>query len=227
MSEVIVLDANKITKDFFHPEKISILKGISLQVKKGQSVAIVGASGSGKSTLLQILGTLESPTSGTISLYDTPIEKKNICEVRNKHIGFVFQAGNLLEEYTLLENLLLKAKIGRRSTKKGSKAYTEALEFLNQVDLSHRMHFPLKYLSGGEKQRGAIARALMNDPELILADEPTGNLDQLSSDHVIEVLLNCCAKLNKSLIVVTHDTSFSNLVDKKFQLKEGYLLDDR
>ena len=146
-----------------------------------------------------------------------------VATIRNKHYGFVFQTGNLLEEYSLIENLLLKAKIARRPSFKGSKSYNEALTFIEQVGLSHRLQFPLKYLSGGEKQRAAIARALMNNPDLILADEPTGNLDQASKEHVQEILLNCCKKLNKSLIVVTHDSDFSNLVDTKLQLESGLL----
>jgi lipoprotein-releasing system ATP-binding protein len=146
-----------------------------------------------------------------------------IPEIRNKKFGFVFQSSNLLEEYTLLENILLKAKIGRRPTFKGSKAYEEALSFIEQVGLSHRLKFPVKYLSGGEKQRAAIARALMNDPDLILADEPTGNLDKHSKEQIETILLNSCQKFNKSLIVVTHDIDFSKLADTKLQLENGLL----
>ncbi len=223
MKSGYVLIAKGISKEFYHPEKILILKEISLEVKLGESVAIIGPSGSGKSTLLQILGTLESPTTGTLYFYEDQIVPKMVASIRNKHYGFVFQAGNLLEEYSLIENLLLKAKIARRPTFKGAEAFEEALSFIDQVGLTHRINFPLKYLSGGEKQRAAIARALMNNPDLILADEPTGNLDKASAEHVQEILLNCCKKLNKSLIVVTHDNNFSNLVDTKLQLESGLL----
>ena len=223
MKSEVVLVAENITKEFYHPEKLLILKDISLKVKLGESIAIVGPSGSGKSTLLQILGTLESPTSGSLYFYDTKIAPNMIALIRNRHYGFVFQSGNLLEEYSLLENLLLKAKIARRKTCKGAEAFEEALSFIEAVGLSHRINFPLKYLSGGEKQRASIARSLMNNPDLILADEPTGNLDQASAEHVQEILLNCCKKLNKSLIVVTHDNIFSNLVDTKLQLESGFL----
>jgi lipoprotein-releasing system ATP-binding protein len=141
----------------------------------------------------------------------------------NLQLQAVFQAGNLLEEYPLIDNLLLKAKIARRQTSKGSDAYNEALALIDDVGLSHRLNFPLKFLSGGEKQMASIARALINNPGLILADEPTGNLDQTSAHHVQEILLNCCKKFNKSLIVVTHDKAFSKLVDRKLHLDSGLL----
>ncbi len=214
----LVLVAENITKEFYHPEKVLILKGISLQVKLGESIAIVGPSGSGKSTLLHILGTLEEATSGSLYFYGEKISPKKIASIRNKHYGFVFQAGNLLEEYSVLDNLLLKAKIARRPM---NEARDEALAFIEQVNLSHRTNFLVKYLSGGEKQRAAIARALMNHPDLILADEPTGNLDRTSANETQEILLNCCKKFGKSLIVVTHDDGFSNLVDTKLQLEGG------
>lgn len=221
MKNAFVLIAEEITKDFYHPEILSILKGVSLRIRLGESLSIVGPSGSGKSTLLHILGTLEEPTSGSLYFYGEKISPKMVSTIRNKHYGFIFQAGNLLEEYSLLDNILLKAKIARRPTFKGSKAYNEALSLIEEVGLSHRIHFPLKYLSGGEKQRAAIARALMNNPDLILADEPTGNLDPSSAHHIQEILLNCCKKLSKSLIVVTHDADFANLTDSKLQLNEG------
>ena len=221
MKNEFVLTCDNITKEFIHPEKILILNKISLKIKKGESIAIVGASGSGKSTLLQILGTLEAPTSGSLYFFGKQITPELVSGIRSSHFGFVFQSSNLLEEYSLLENLLLKAKIARRSTFKGSEAYEEALHFTDQVGLSHRLQFPLKFLSGGEKQRAAIARALMNTPDLILADEPTGNLDKESADNTQEILLNCCKKLNKSLIVVTHDEQFSNLAGTKLHLASG------
>ena len=223
MSLKPVLSATKIKKEFYHPEKVLILDEISLEVHPRESIAIIGPSGSGKSTLLQILGTLESPTSGSLYFYGDEITSSKVPEIRNKHYGFVFQAANLLDEYSLLDNLLLKAKIARRLTQKGSEAYEEARSLITDVGLSHRIQFPVKYLSGGEKQRCAIARALMNNPDLILADEPTGNLDKASGDHVQEILLNCCQKLGKSLIVVTHDNHFANLAQRKYQLENGIL----
>ncbi len=221
MKSEFVLSCEKITKEFIYPLKTLILKEISFSIKPGESIAIVGASGSGKSTLLQILGTLESPTSGSLYFYGEPVTPQMVAAIRTRHFGFVFQASNLLEEYSLLENLLIKAKIARRPTFKGSESYQEALNFTEQVGLSHRLEFPLKYLSGGEKQRAAIARALMNNPDLILADEPTGNLDKESAEKTQEILLNCCKKLNKSLIVVTHDEIFANLAHTKLHLTGG------
>jgi lipoprotein-releasing system ATP-binding protein len=223
MNQEFVLRAEKITKEFYHPEKVAVLKEISFEIKPNESLAIIGPSGSGKSTLLQILATLETPTSGALYFYEKEITPNMIPEIRNKKFGFVFQSSNLLEEYTLLENILLKAKIARRPTFKGTKAYEEALSFIEQVGLSHRLKFPVKYLSGGEKQRAAIARALMNDPDLILADEPTGNLDKHSKEQIETILLNSCQKFNKSLIVVTHDIDFSKLADTKLQLENGLL----
>ncbi|MBM3193080.1 MAG: ATP-binding cassette domain-containing protein [Chlamydiae bacterium] len=224
MNKNFVLKAEKITKEFYHPEKIAVLKEISLEIKPNESVAITGVSGSGKSTLLQILATLEESTSGSIYFYGNLIRPSMISEIRNKKFGFVFQSSNLLEEESLLENVLLKAKIARRPTFKGSQAYEEALALINQVGLSHRVKFPVKYLSGGEKQRAAIARAFMNNPDLILADEPTGNLDKYSKEQVETILLTSCQKFNKSLIVVTHDNNFLKLVETKLQLEKGILL---
>jgi lipoprotein-releasing system ATP-binding protein len=223
MTKTFVLSAKNIRKEFYRPEKILILNDISLNVGPSETIAIVGPSGSGKSTLLQILGTLESPTSGSLYFYGDKIEKNRLSEIRNKRCGFIFQASNLLEEYSLLDNLLLKAKIARRPTHKGSEAYNEALSLIDQVGLSHRIQFPLKYLSGGEKQRAAIARAFVNNPELILADEPTGNLDTTSAHGIMELLISSCKNNNKSLIVVTHDTTFANLVDTKLHLDAGLL----
>ena len=214
-----------IFKNFSYPKPISILKGISLSIYPEESLVITGPSGSGKSTLLQILATLETPTSGSISFQGNPLLPHLLPKVRNQHYGFVFQSGNLLEEYTLLENLLLKAKIARRATHKKSSAYKEALCLIERLDLTDRIDFPLKYLSGGEKQRVAIAIALVNDPDLILADEPTGNLDKRSSEKVQNILLNCCKTLTKALVVVTHDQNFVNLFERRLHLHEGKLLD--
>lgn len=224
MNQKFVLKAEKITKEFNHPEKVVVLKEISLEIRPNESIGITGVSGSGKSTLLQILATLEEPTSGDLYFQGDLITPGAIPQIRNKKFGFVFQSSNLLEDETLLENVFLKAKIARRPTFKGTKAYEEALEFIEQVGLSHRLKFPVKYLSGGEKQRAAIARALMNNPDLILADEPTGNLDKHSKEQVETILLTSCQKFNKSLIVVTHDNDFLKLVETKLQLENGLLL---
>lgn len=226
MNTDLILFAKDIKREYYHPEKVSVLKGISLGIYAGETLAIVGASGSGKSTLLHILGTLEKPTSGELFFHGKSIDVSMLSQIRNQHFGFIFQSGNLLEEYTLLENILIKARIGKRPIHKGSEAFEEATSLLALVGLSHRLNFPVKYLSGGEKQRAAIARALMNNPNLILADEPTGNLDELSSKNVEEILISCCKELKKSLILVTHNHHFANLCDRTMQLADGVLVDE-
>lgn len=225
MTHEFVMEAKNLHKSFTYPRKITILKDISLSVNKGETISIVGASGSGKSTLLHILGTLETPTSGELSFFGKPVTEAEIPELRNKRIGFVFQMGNLLEEKTLLENVLIKAKIAREPTGPKKSAHEEALFLLDRVGLYDRIDFPVKYLSGGEKQRATIARALMNNPSLILADEPTGNLDALSGQTIQNILISTCKELGKSLIVVTHDLHFADLCDRKCELHEGILVE--
>ncbi len=199
---------------------LNVLKGVDLKVKSGESLAIMGRSGEGKSTLLHILGTLEQPCQGELFLLDQKIDFLAASQVRNRHIGFVFQSFNLLEEYTLLENILMPARIARQKTDKKSDSYKRALFLLEQVGLFERRNFLTKHLSGGEKQRAAIARALLNDPALLLADEPSGNLDRCNS-HIIYTLL---LSLKKTLIVVTHDQELATLCDRTLILKEGILL---
>lgn len=218
-----ILKARGIHKDFFHPKKVSVLKGIDLQVSPTETVAIVGPSGSGKSTLLHTLGTLEKPCQGSISFFDNQINGQLLSTIRNRYIGFVFQSGNLLEEYTLMDNLLIKAQIARRRCHKNSQSYRAALDLLERVGLTNRKDFLVKYLSGGENQRAAIARSMMNDPYLILADEPTGNLDNHSATNIQNLLISCCKEYQKALIVVTHDLHFANLCDRKLELQDGHL----
>ncbi len=226
MNDKKIVDAKNIRKSFNCLEEINILNGVNIEVYKGETIAITGRSGCGKSTLLNILGTLEKPSSGELNLFGKEITNKNLFTIRNKCIGFVFQSNNLLEEYTLLDNLLIKAKIGRKQSTKNSCSYREALHLLDRVGLSHRQNFYAKYLSGGEKQRAAIARALMNNPQLILADEPTGNLDNSAAKNIQDLLINCCKEFQKSLIVVTHDTNFANLCKRVLHLNEGVLVGD-
>ncbi len=225
MTTANVLDAKGITKTFTSPQKVHVLNGIDLSIAPCETVAIIGPSGSGKSTLLHILGTFEAATSGSLSFFGIPVAKKNISELRAHEIGFVFQSGNLLEEETLLANLLIKARIARRSVKKNSDAYNEAILLLEKVGLSHRRDFSVKHLSGGEKQRASIARALMNNPSLILADEPTGNLDAASARNIQDLLIACCKQLKKSLIVVTHDKEFADHCDRRLSLTKGCIID--
>jgi lipoprotein-releasing system ATP-binding protein len=218
-----ILKAKQITKKFFAPSSIEVLKGIDLEIYRGESIAIVGKSGEGKSTLLHILGTLEKPSGGTLEICGQNTAEAFLADLRNQHIGFIFQSYNLLDDYTVLDNVLMPAKIARKPTHKGSVAYLRALNLLEIVGLKDRAHFFSKLLSGGEKQRAAIARALCNDPDLILADEPSGNLDHAHSQEVHSLLISLARDFNKSLIVVTHDKEFSSLCGKTLLLKDGNL----
>ncbi len=219
-----ILSAKNICKKFNAPNEIEILKDVNLDLYQGQSIAIMGASGEGKSTLLQILGTLDEPTSGSIVIAGKSVAQKPSPILRNAHIGFVFQAYHLLEDYSVLQNVLMPALIGGKDISKNSPSYNRALSLLDRVGLSSRVHFQSKFLSGGEKQRAALARALCNDPEIILADEPSGNLDHATSSHIHELLMEAVKEFNKALIVVTHDTNLASLCDKKLILCNGVIV---
>lgn len=192
---------------------------------RGETVAIMGRSGQGKSTLLQILGTLEKPCSGELTIAGQTISRFNCGKIRNQHIAFIFQSFHLLEDYTALENILMPARIARRSISVNSDAYKHALDLLERVGLPDRAHFNTKLLSGGEKQRVAIARALCNDPDIIFADEPSGNLDKQTAQDIHQTLLNFAHEKGKTLIVVTHDPDLAALCSKKFILEKGELKD--
>lgn len=220
---MIVLKATKLKKTFRYPVKVPILNGADLTVNSGETVAIMGRSGEGKTTLLHILGTLEKACEGKIEIAGQDVSTFNKTTIRNQNIGFIFQSFHLLEDYTPLENILMPARIARKSTKKGSPAYSRALHLLEEVGLSDRAHFQTKQLSGGEKQRVAIARAMFNDPDLILADEPSGNLDRKTSLHIHELLLNFAKNNNKALIVVTHDPELAAKCDHQYRLVDGVL----
>lgn len=219
-----VLSASKISKSFKNPILVTILKNISLEIKAGETVAITGKSGEGKTTLLHILGTLEPPTEGILEICGLQASSSNWSQLRNQKIGFIFQAYNLLEDYTVLENILMPAKIANQDTRPGSASHQRALELLAEVGLSHRADFPAKLLSGGEKQRAAIARAFLNDPALILADEPSGNLDHAHSTIIYNLLLGAAQKRGKALIVVTHDRELAALCQKTYSLLDGELI---
>ncbi|MCB1180770.1 MAG: ABC transporter ATP-binding protein [Chlamydiia bacterium] len=218
-----ILSAKKIKKSFSYPNKIDILKEISMDLYPGQSIAIMGASGEGKTTLLHILGTLEKPTKGELFIQGKSSIKNPSPILRNKHIGFVFQGFNLLEDYTAIGNVLMPALIAGESITKGSPIYRRAEKLLSLVGLEKRMKYTSKLLSGGEKQRVAIARALCMNPEILLADEPSGNLDEQTSKKIHELLFYSTKELGKGLIVVTHDKELASLCDQIFYLKNGYL----
>lgn len=219
-----ILQAKAITKTFSFPTVIDVLKGVSFEICRGESLAIMGASGEGKSTLLHILGTLEKPTKGSLYIADKLASDYSLASLRNRHIGFIFQAFNLLEEYTALQNVLMPAFIAGKEVGKDSSTYKRALDLLGRVGLSKRAHFLTKLLSGGEKQRVAIARALCNDPEIILADEPTGNLDYATSEQIHKLLFSCVKEFNKALIIVTHDRELASLCDRLLILQGGKLM---
>jgi len=219
-----VLRAQEIKKHFSSPARIEVLRSVSLEVEKGSSIAITGKSGEGKSTLLHILGTLDQASSGFLEICGHGVHETNQSRLRNRHLGFVFQACHLLDEYTTLDNVLMPARLARKNTRRSAPARLRALGLLEAVGLLERAHFPAKYLSGGEKQRAAIARALCNDPDILLADEPSGNLDQLHSAQVHQLLIELTKREGKTLIVVTHDTQFAELCDRTYILKEGKLL---
>jgi len=209
----MTLIAKNISKSFDYPEKFTVFSNISLEVKQGESVAICGRSGSGKTTLLHILGTLEKPDTGDLIIDGQVATPQNASFLRQHYIGFVFQSYNLLEDFTALENVLMPARIARMKYDK-----EKGLHLLEQVGLSHRAHFPVKLLSGGERQRIAIARALCNDPNLILADEPSGNLDSANAEAIGALLLSLTKEKDKSLILVTHDEQLASLCDRIYKL---------
>jgi lipoprotein-releasing system ATP-binding protein len=207
-------------KTFKDIQDLHVLKGVSLEIALGESVAIVGKSGEGKSTLLHILGALEAPSSGKLYILDEEVTPSRAPLLRNRRIGFVFQAFNLLEEYTLIDNVLMPARIGRTFS---STTLERALFLLQEVGLYERKDSLAKGLSGGEKQRAAIARALLNDPDIILADEPTGNLDHGNSQKVHELLFKACQEFKKALVIVTHDRDLAACCERNVILREGLL----
>lgn len=222
-TEKPIFEAKEIHKSFTRPQVQKILKGISLQVNPGESFAITGSSGEGKSTLLHILGTLDTPTSGEIIVAGQRVSRLNHNMIRQKYLGFIFQSFHLLQDYTALENVLMPAMIARKSTARGSEAYERGCALLESVGLSHRIYHSSKLLSGGEKQRVGIARALCNDPDLILADEPTGNLDHKTSSQIHEILMRLTQEENKALILVTHDHELASLCSHRCHLQDGLI----
>jgi lipoprotein-releasing system ATP-binding protein len=193
---------------------------VTLNGEKGESIASMGKSGEGKSTLLNLFGTLDTPTSGTLKVCGIPVCGTQKSSLRNAQIGFIFQFYNLLDDFSALENVLMPARIARQNSKKIKE---QAHYLLNEVGLSHKVHEPAKVLSGGEKQRVAIARALLNTPALVLADEPTGNLDRSHSIEIQDLLLGSAREQGTTLIVVTHDSDFAARCSRLLHLKEGHL----
>jgi lipoprotein-releasing system ATP-binding protein len=206
---------------------VAVLKGVDVHIKKGEIVAIVGPSGAGKTTLLQILGTLDKPlptkdfelSLNAISLHN--LSDKELSSFRNKHIGFIFQFHQLLPEFTALENVCIPAFIGKRAKKETEKKAKEILEFLG---LSHRMNHKPNELSGGEQQRAAVARALINNPSVILADEPSGNLDSESAKNLHELFFKLRDKFGQTFVLVTHNEELAAMADRTLTMKDGKII---
>ncbi len=202
---------------------LSILKGVDLSVQQGEIVAIVGASGAGKSTLLQILGTLDRPDRGEIYLHDQAVHRMSTSELnifRNQEIGFVFQFHHLLPEFTALENICMPAFIAGKSK---SETEARAISLLQRLNLEDRQDHPPAALSGGEQQRVAIARALINDPAIVLADEPSGNLDSANAQSLHELFFSLREEFNQTFIIVTHNEELAAMADRKLLMKDGMI----
>lgn len=209
-----------ITKSF---GTLQVLKGIDLSIEKGEIVAIVGPSGAGKTTLLQIIGTLDKPDSGRLFINETEIgqmKDKEISDFRNKNIGFVFQFHQLLPEFTALENIMIPALIAQEKPSVAEKRAKELLDFLK---LSDRMTHKPAELSGGEKQRIAVARALMNKPAVILADEPSGSLDTQNKEELHSLFFDLRAQMQQTFVIVTHDEQLATTADRIIRMKDGII----
>jgi lipoprotein-releasing system ATP-binding protein len=203
---------------------LEVLKGIDLLINKGEIVSIVGASGAGKTTLLQIIGTLDRPTSGSIEFDNQDVAKlneKKMAQFRNKNIGFVFQFHHLLPEFTALENLCIPAFIAGSSHKEATKRAMALLEFLRMTD---RCDHKPSALSGGEQQRVAVARALMNNPAVILADEPSGNLDSANAKELHQLFFTLRKEFNQTFVIVTHNQELADMSDRKLLITDGRIL---
>lgn len=215
-----MIDIKNITKSFGN---LQVLKGISLHINKGEVVSIVGPSGAGKTTLLQIIGTLDKPDSGTITIDGTNVEtlgQKKLSEFRNQHIGFVFQFHQLLPEFTALENIMIPAFIAGKSKSEAEKRAKELLDFMGLADRTS--HKPNE-LSGGEKQRIAVARALVNNPAVILADEPSGSLDSKNKIELYNLFFRLRNEMGQTFVIVTHDEQLAELTDRTIHMKDGLL----
>ena len=216
----IMINITNITKSF---GSLQVLKGIDLHIAQGEVVSIVGPSGAGKTTLLQIIGTLDRPDTGTVCVDGidvTTLSQKKLSDFRNKHLGFVFQFHQLLPEFTAIENIMIPAYIAGRSTKDAKARAEELLAFMG---LSDRAKHKPNELSGGEKQRVAVARALVNNPKVILADEPSGSLDTKNKEELHQLFFDLRDKFGQTFVIVTHDEQLATLTDRTIHMRDGLL----
>ena len=215
-----MIEVQRICKSF---GSLQVLKGIDLTIGKGEIISIVGPSGAGKTTLLQIMGTLDKPDSGKVIFEGEDVTKysdRKLSDFRNRNIGFVFQFHQLLPEFTALENTMIPALIGKKS--KGT-AEKEAKRILDLMGMSDRKHHKPSELSGGEKQRVAVARALINNPIIVFADEPSGSLDTENKDELHSLFFKLRDELNQTFVIVTHDTQLAELTDRTVSMKDGII----
>ncbi len=204
--------------------RLEVLRGVTLEVSQGEVVSIVGASGAGKTTLLQILGTLSAADSGELKIDNTDVmalNDKALSRFRNERIGFVFQFHHLLPEFTALENVCIPGWIGGRSREQVER---RAVELLQLVNLHERMHYKPAELSGGEQQRVAIARALINSPAVLLADEPSGNLDSVNREEIHRLFFDLRERLGQTIVVVTHDEHLASMADRRIVMRDGLII---
>jgi len=213
-----MLTAKNIKKSYGN---LQVLKGLDFSVRQGEVVAVVGASGAGKSTLLHILGTLDQPDSGEVWLADVNVSALNAIQIsrfRNQNIGFVFQFHNLLPEFSALENVMIPGMI---AGEKPNTLHTRGLELLEKLGLASRAQHKPSELSGGEQQRVAVARALMNNPRLILADEPSGNLDSANAKDLHKLFFKLREEFGQTFVIVTHNSEFADMADRKVLMRDG------
>lgn len=229
MSDTAILEFINVAKCYGIPDEVDsdyVLKDVTLRVAAGESVAIVGPSGSGKSTLLNIIGTLDGPTAGSVLLEGRDLSKfngKELATIRNREIGFVFQLHHLLPQCTVLENVLVPTLVnGNRSSRENSE--TRARQLLERVGLDSRLSHRPGQLSGGERQRVAVVRALINNPKLLLADEPTGSLDRAAADNLSQLLIELNREEGVTLIVVTHSLDLAARLGRVLELRDGLLI---
>ncbi len=216
-----MIKIENITKSF---GSLQVLKGITLDIRQGEVVSIVGASGAGKTTLLQIIGTLDSPDTGTVTLAGqdvTGLNADGMARFRNRHIGFVFQFHQLLPEFSALENVMMPAYIAGTPTKE---AKARAMELLDFMGLRERASHKPAELSGGEKQRVAVARALMNNPELVLADEPSGSLDTRTKEELHRLFFDLRDRFGQTFVIVTHDENLASMTDRTIRMQDGMII---